>query len=682
MMADFGFRLISGNPALPFGKGSVGTSTLKTIFMKKIKIISTLFLIFNSSLFFSQNEFSKWYFGSFAGLDFATSPPTILTNGALNTSAGCATMCDNAGNLLFYGDATGIYNSNHTVMANGAGLLGNSSTSQGLIAVKQPGNNSIFYLFVINQNGGNNMYSYSIIDMTLAAGLGSVTVKNATLYIPSCEKQVAVRHCNGRDVWIVSHEYNTNNFRSYLLTSSGLNLSPVITAIGETPGQGYTNGILSTIGQMKISPDGKKLALAVYGASVPSTMGLGGFQLFDFDASSGVISNSLVLLNAQNSAGNPYGIEFSADGTKLYGTGSPSMTSIPGTLYQWDICQQFTAAIIASQYSINLGTNISVGALQRAINNKIYWAKVGPGLSQNLHVINNPNATGAAMGFTLNGQSVAPKQCLLGLPNYINPYTKPSPTPLSNSVACQKVSFSVPPVASFSSGCSSTPYPPSGYLWDFGEASSGAANTSTLTNPAHTYSALGTYTVQLILLNNCTNDTLKKVINITTLGPTPAVSGPSVICRGEKYVYTASGGSTYLWANNNATSFTQTLAPTTTTSYTVSATTNGCTLSKTFTVTVNPCTGIEAYQNNGLWQVFPNPFKDVLSIEAALVPTSGGAANTSKVLRLVNVLGEELISVYFENKIDLDMTNFSKGIYFVQLLDKNKVLFSKKVIKE
>jgi len=48
------------------------------------------------------------------------------------------------------------------------------------------------------------------------------------------------------------------------------------------------------------------------------------------------------------------------------------------------------------------------------------------------------------------------------------------------------------------------------------------------------------------------NDTLKKVINITTLGPIPAVSGPSVICRGEKYVYTASGGSTYLWANNNA----------------------------------------------------------------------------------------------------------------------------------
>jgi hypothetical protein len=681
MMADFGFLLISGNPALSFGKGSVGTSTLKTIFMKKIKIIFILFLIFNSSLFFSQNEFSKWYFGQFAGLDFSTSPPTILTNGGTSSNGG-ATICDNTGNLLFYSNGgNAIFNNTHSVMANGNGLAGIAGT-QPLVAVKQPGNNTLYYVFTLDQGGGINGAKYSIVDMALAAGLGSVTIKNATLYTPSCEKQVAVRHCNGRDVWIVSHEYNSNKFRSYLLTSIGLNPTPVITAIGETPGQGNSNNsLMSTAGDMKITPDGKKLALAVYGASVPSTLGLGGFQLFDFDASTGVISNSLILLNAPNAIGSPFSVEFSSDGTKLYGVGQPSLNNIPAILYQWDICSQFTTAIIASQYSLNLGAGFVFGALQRAINNKIYMAVGG---TQNLHVINNPNASGVAMGFTLNGQSLAPTStCYSGLPNYINYYVKPnySLVPLTNTIACQKVNFVVP-VTTFSSGCSSTPYPPSGYLWDFGEASSGAANTSTLSNPVHTYSALGTYTVQLILFNNCTNDTLKKVINITTLGPTPAVSGPSVICRGEKYVYTASGGSTYLWANNNATTATQTLAPTTTTSYTVSATTNGCTLSKTFTVTVNPCTGIEAYQNNGLWQVFPNPFKDVLSIEAALVPTSGGAANTSKVLRLVNVLGEELISVYFENKIDLDMTNLSKGIYFVQLLDKNKVLFSKKVIKE
>lgn len=650
--------------------------------MKKIKIISSLFLIFNSTLFFSQNEFSKWYFGQHAGLDFSTSPPTILTNGGISTSAGCATMCDNTGNLLFYGDGTGILNSTHSIMANGGGLLGNSNSSQGIIAVKQPGNNSIFYLFVINQNGGNNnMYSYSTIDMSLAAGLGSVTVKNATLYVPSCEKQVAVRHCNGKDVWIVSHEYNTNNFRSYLLTNSGLNLTPVITSIGETPGMGNGSGIASTAGQMKISPDGKKLALAVYGASAPSTLGLGGFQLFDFDASSGVVSNSLILLNAPNAIGRPYGIEFSPDGTKLYGVGQATF-GLPTTLYQWDICTQNTTAIIASQYSLNLGTVILTGALQRAINNKIYMAVVG---TQNLHVINNPNASGVAMGFTLYGQSLAPTSTSYsGLPNYINPYTKPTPAPLSNSIACQKVSFAVPPVASFSSGCSSTPYPPSSYLWDFGETASGTANTSTLTNPVHTYSTLGTYTVQLILFNNCTNDTLKKVINITNMSPIPALAGPNILCLGIPATYTASGGTSYQWSNSTSTLATQVIAPSAygTYSITLTAISNGCSLSKTFTIITTSCGGIEAYENNGLWHVFPNPFKEVLSVEASQLPASPGAAVTSKGIRIVNVLGEELISLPFENKIDLDMTTFSKGIYLVQLLDKNNVLLSKKVIKE
>jgi hypothetical protein len=185
--------------------------------MKKIKIISTLFLIFNSSLFFSQNEFSKWYFGNFAGLDFSTSPPTILTNGALNTAEGCATICDNTSNLLFYTTGVTVYNSSHAIMANGMGLAGNLSTTQSAVIVKQPGANTLYYIFTIDQAGGGNGYRYSIVDLSLAAGLGSVTVKNATLYAPSCEKQVAVRHCNGRDVWIISHEYNSNSFRSYLL---------------------------------------------------------------------------------------------------------------------------------------------------------------------------------------------------------------------------------------------------------------------------------------------------------------------------------------------------------------------------------------------------------------------------------------------------------------------------------
>jgi len=44
MMADFGFRLISGNPALSFGKSSVGASTLKTICFMVMAQVFTIFI--------------------------------------------------------------------------------------------------------------------------------------------------------------------------------------------------------------------------------------------------------------------------------------------------------------------------------------------------------------------------------------------------------------------------------------------------------------------------------------------------------------------------------------------------------------------------------------------------------------------------------------------------------------
>jgi gliding motility-associated-like protein len=53
------------------------------------------------------------------------------------------------------------------------------------------------------------------------------------------------------------------------------------------------------------------------------------------------------------------------------------------------------------------------------------------------------------------------------------------------------------------------------YLWDFGDPTSGANNTSTLFNPCHVYSNIGNYSVQLIVTDTygC-KDTLKKINNI------------------------------------------------------------------------------------------------------------------------------------------------------------------------
>jgi len=572
--------------------------------MKKTLNFFTLILLhlltFNSS---AQLEFSNWYFGQYVGLTFSTSPPSAINNSSMFAGEGCASISDNNGNLLFYANAQMIYNSNHNIMANGGSLIGDASSTQASLIVKHPGNNSLYCVFTTSAMGA---YAYSIVDMSLAAGLGSVTVKNSTLYAPACEKQVAIRHCNGKDIWIVSHELNSNRFVSCLVSSSGVNPALIFSSVGAVISQ----TTIGAGGQLKISPDGKKLAMAISSSSLEG----GGFYLFDFNSATGIVSNSLTLYDQILNQNYPYGMEFSADGSKLYGcTGFFNLQPI---LHQWNVCAPNNSAIIASHYSLSLPGSQPYGSLQRAIDNKIYLAVSN---QQSLSVINNPNLTGAAMGFSFNAIALSNTNTMVsrqGLPNFINPFTKPSPQLFTNTVACNQVIFSPPPVPTFSSGCSSTPYPPSGYLWDFGEPSSGTANTSSLSSPNHVYASVGTYTVKLVLLNACTNDTLIQSVNITTLGPTPAVTGPTLICKGDRYTYTVSGGTSYLWSTGS-TATAVALQPTQTTVYTVSATANGCTQSRIFTVTVNPCLGIEDFQAAGIYKVYPNPVLNELQIESA-----------------------------------------------------------------
>ena len=73
---------------------------------------------------------------------------------------------------------------------------------------------------------------------------------------------------------------------AYLLTSSGLNMNPVVSNVGPS--------YYHTLGYLKASPDGSKIAAAnsrfvgVSAANVTSDV-----NLFDFDNSSGVLSNPM-----------------------------------------------------------------------------------------------------------------------------------------------------------------------------------------------------------------------------------------------------------------------------------------------------------------------------------------------------------------------------------------------------
>ncbi len=203
----------------------------------------------------------------------------------MNAGEGSSSVSDAAGNLLFYTNGIDVWNSSHLIMANGSGLFGSNSTTQSALIVKQPGSNNIYYLFTQDLFAGPNGLRYSIVDMNLASGQGSVTAKNVLLQSPSCEKLAATKHCNGRDVWILSHDYNSAQFRVFLLSHSGISSSPIISSSGST-----ITSSLATAGYLKVSPNGKKIAAVVTGV-LPD----GRFELFDFDNVSGIVSNSLAI---------------------------------------------------------------------------------------------------------------------------------------------------------------------------------------------------------------------------------------------------------------------------------------------------------------------------------------------------------------------------------------------------
>lgn len=77
-------------------------------------------------------------------------------------------------------------------------------------------------------------------------------------------------------------------------------------------------------------------------------------------------------------------------------------------------------------------------------------------------------------------------------------------------------------------------------------------------------------------------------IATVTVAPVPSVSVNSqTICEGQTATLTSSGGTSYSWSTGG-TSISETVSPLTTTSYTVTGTTSGCSATAVATVTVNP----------------------------------------------------------------------------------------------
>lgn len=269
---------------------------------------------------------------------------------------------------------------NNNFLSN-AGIVGDSGwigIGPCNLAIPMPKSPNLIYYF-----SAQVTLKYTVVDMNLNNGNGQAILRNVELEpIPVEAKLAAVHHCNGSDVWLVGHRWLTDTFYAYLITDTGITNTPVISKIG--PVYNTTGGWQG--GRLKFSPNGNKLAFAAFGENprVP--------YLFDFDKSTGVISNPVPLQADTGSAG---AVCFSPDNSKLY------IATGEGYILQYDLNAGSAAAIAASRKQVYY-VFTSFASMQQGLDGKIYVSQMGTFHRNYLTVINNPNALDTLCNVQLN----------------------------------------------------------------------------------------------------------------------------------------------------------------------------------------------------------------------------------------------------------------------------------------
>jgi len=490
----------------------------------------------------AQQENDIWYFGMLGGIDFTSGTAVAINNSVMWSGyEGSASISDQNGNLLFYTNGQTVWNRNHAPMPNGTGLLGAAVSTQSSVIVKKPGANSIYYVFTTDHFAGPNGFRYSEIDMSLDGGLGDLTAnKNILLATPTCEKITLVKHQNCADIWVLTHLYGSDTFQSYLLTSAGLATPPVESNVGTVIDAIVAQGSFPTtdvMGQMKASRDGKKLAMANK---------ITGVELFDFDNSTGVVSNAKHIFTPPTQWGGTFGVEFSPSGNVLYATEEIMSPMIPGSLiHQFDLTAGSALAIANSKITVGQTLSGDRTALQLAPNDKIYMAYIE---AKTLPVINQPELLGSACGLNLNGIFLNGAWSWMGLPN---PTVSIAPTMNlhpSNSVAFGVMQKCFQNMTLFNPNHNSL----DSVVWNFGDPSS-AANFSDEIQSSHMFSSTGFYEIELTAYENCfyTIDTqLIEIIDIPHL----TLGNDTSICMGKPYtLYSNSNATSLLWNTSETT---------------------------------------------------------------------------------------------------------------------------------
>ncbi len=470
---------------------------------------------------------NTWYFGFKAGLDFnnltrdslnRSSLPKVLTDGAMIAPAGSGIMSDANGKILFYSNGRTVWNGDGTVMTNGTGLAGDSTTTDGPLPIKMPGipatgQPTRYLLFTLNSTVG---LSYSEIDIPAGGGPGTLILatKNTPLARGTAEKLTGVFHKNGCDIWVIAHGWgdakagNDNRGDAFLAyrvrLTTGVDPTPIISAVGSL--HAPSQAALGYKGQMKVTPDGQRLALARYSEVLDDSSST--VELFGFNTGTGQVSaDPKVPYIVDSGAGKYYGVGFSA-GSYLYAT-----VMNPPQLLQFDLSGN---GAVPKPLDIPLKQKMpaDLGSLQAAPDGKIYVARNNqPALG---FIAYPADSLGPKVHYVDDSLTLGGRLSGLGLVNF-NQSSLLRVGPSAEITGCRTFTFRAPPID----------FDSTTYFWNFGDGA-----TSTEKNPTHTYAEYKSYYVMLHIETKCFCRESLSRFRVPNLPEPGSIAGPQTLCAG------------------------------------------------------------------------------------------------------------------------------------------------------
>ncbi len=275
---------------------------MELIELRKLRNVMFLVLLTISLSCFSQGRNSVFLLGynAIARIDFTNNSYLISPdNRQITFNDTQANIADENGNILMSSNWVFIADATGNTMMNGGGLNPGWAVNtfpDGLpmpyanLFIPMPGDTSKYVLFHqaldIAVNSIPEIY-YSIIDMSLNGGLGSVTAKNMVILNGSFgEGYAACKNANGRDWWVVALSWEADEVYVFLLSPDTLQY------MGSQSLQ-ITGFPFGFAGQPTFSQDGTKFA---FSCSTPLSISyVSQAQLFNFDRCSGLFSLDTVI---------------------------------------------------------------------------------------------------------------------------------------------------------------------------------------------------------------------------------------------------------------------------------------------------------------------------------------------------------------------------------------------------